>query len=95
MKIAEILVVLVSYFGVASAFPHIKRTSRTSPPSGCKVVRGAETQSGEYSTFGAAITALGTSSTSAACVFIYSGTYTEQMVIQYKGPLIVYGYTTE
>jgi pectinesterase len=39
------------------------------------------------------MTALG-STTAAKCVFIYSGTYTEQVTINYKGPLTIYGYTT-
>ncbi|KAF7894747.1 uncharacterized protein EAF01_010197 [Botrytis porri] len=76
----------------ASAVLH-KRAGRTSPPSGCLTVRGSGTLSGEYSTFGAALTALG-SSTAAACIFIYSGTYNEQVTISYAGKLTVYGYTT-
>ncbi|KAF2443760.1 carbohydrate esterase family 8 protein [Karstenula rhodostoma CBS 690.94] len=95
MKISTFLIVLASSFGLGSASPLTKRASRTSPPSGCKVVRGSGTQSGEYSTLGAVITALGTTSTASACVFIYGGTYTEQVVIQYKGPLTIYGYTTD
>ncbi|KAL1601596.1 hypothetical protein SLS60_006511 [Paraconiothyrium brasiliense] len=94
MKFSNCLTILAA-LGLALASPLEKRASRTSPPSGCKVVRGSGTLSGEYSTLGAAITALGTSSTASACIFIYSGTYTEQVVIQYKGPLTVYGYTTD
>ncbi|THV54479.1 hypothetical protein BGAL_0026g00340 [Botrytis galanthina] len=76
----------------ASAVLH-KRAGRTSPPSGCLTVRGSGTLSGEYSTVGAALTALG-SSTAVACIFIYSGTYNEQLTISYGGNLTVYGYTT-
>ncbi|KAF7929219.1 uncharacterized protein EAE98_005138 [Botrytis deweyae] len=76
----------------ASAVLH-KRAGRTSPPSGCLTVRGSGTLSGEYSTVGAALTALG-SSTTTACIFIYSGTYNEQLTISYGGNLTVYGYTT-
>jgi pectinesterase len=82
---------------VASSLPTSnleKRTARTSPPSGCLVVRGSGTESGEYSTLSAAVTALG-SSTAAACIFIYSGTYTEALRIAYGGALTLYGYTTE
>ncbi|KAF2763412.1 pectinesterase [Pseudovirgaria hyperparasitica] len=72
----------------------VKRAARTSTPSGCLTVRGSNTQSGEYATFGAALSKLGTSSTAAACIFVYSGTYKEQIVVQYKGALTIYGYTT-
>lgn len=71
-----------------------KRAGRTSPPTGCLTVRGSGTLSGEYNTFKAALTALG-SSTSVACIFLYSGTYNEQLTINYAGNLTVYGYTTE
>jgi pectinesterase len=56
-------------------------------------VRKSGTQSGEYSTIAAALTALG-STTTAKCIFIYSGTYNEQLTINYKGALTIYGYTT-
>jgi pectinesterase len=82
---------------VATSLPtsHLeKRTARTSPPSGCLVVRGSGTKSGEYSTLSAAVTALG-SSTTDACIFIYNGTYTESIRIDYGGALTLYGYTTE
>jgi hypothetical protein len=79
----------------ATASPLLeKRTARTSTPSGCLTVRGSGTKSGEYSTVGAALKALG-SSTAAACIFIYSGTYAEQITINYAGALTIYGYTTE
>ncbi|ESZ97434.1 carbohydrate esterase family 8 protein [Sclerotinia borealis F-4128] len=70
-----------------------KRTGRTSPPNGCLAVRESGTLSGEYSTVGAALTALG-SSNAVACIFVYSGTYNEQISISYAGNLTVYGYTT-
>ncbi|KAL5371258.1 hypothetical protein DPSP01_014390 [Paraphaeosphaeria sporulosa] len=95
MKISSFLIFLASGLGLASVSPLTKRAGRTGPPSGCKVVRGSGTQSGEYTTLGAAIIALGTSATVSACIFIYSGTYTEQVVVQYKGPLSIYGYTTD
>ncbi|KAF3400436.1 putative pectinesterase A [Talaromyces pinophilus] len=82
---------------VASSLPTYnleKRTARTSPPSGCLVVRGSGTGAGEYSTLSAAVTALGSSS-AAACIFIYSGTYTEAIRIAYGGALTLYGYTTD
>lgn len=71
-----------------------KRDSRTSPPSGCLTVGS----SGTYSTINAALTALGTgSSTSTACVFIYAGIYasSSQVYINYEGALTLYGYTSK
>nr|AKH40276.1 pectin methyl esterase CE8 [Talaromyces purpureogenus] len=66
-----------------------RRTSRTSAPSGCLTVGSG----GTYSTIGAALTALG-SSTSAACIYVASGTYTEQLTIKYAGTLTLYGETS-
>ncbi|KAH8736581.1 carbohydrate esterase family 8 protein [Ilyonectria robusta] len=77
----------------SAAVPHPKRaTARTSPPSGCKVVQQDTTTSGYYSTISAAVASL--SGTSAACIFIYSGSYSENFTISYEGPLTLYGYTT-
>ncbi|KAF7959235.1 hypothetical protein EAE96_002750 [Botrytis aclada] len=92
--IPSLLLAILLFVGSidASAVLH-KRAGRTSPPSGCLTVRGSGTLSGEYSTVGAALTALG-SSTAVACIFIYSGTYNEQLTITYAGNLTVYGYTT-
>jgi len=66
--------------------------SRTTPPSGCLSVGSG----GQYSTITEAITALG-SGTSAACIFIYPGIYTvvDGVSIKYKGPLTLYGSTSE
>jgi pectinesterase len=68
----------------------IRRTSRTTAPSGCLTVGS----SGKYSTISAAITALGSSS-NAACIYIASGTYTEQITVNYAGTLTIYGQTTD
>lgn len=80
--------------GLASvhAIP-VKRAGRTSPPSGCKVVRASGAGSGEYSSLSAAVASL--SGTAAACIFMYSGTYTDQVTIEYGGALTLYGYTSE
>lgn len=67
-----------------------KRTSRTSAPSGCLSVGSGQT----YSTISAALTALG-SSTAAACIYIASGTYSEQLTIKYAGALTLYGQTSD
>ncbi|KAJ5719697.1 pectinesterase family protein [Penicillium malachiteum] len=64
--------------------------SRTTPPSGCLSVGS----SGTYSTIGVALDALDSSSTS-ACIFVYSGTYEEQLTIDFGGTLTLYGETTD
>ncbi|OQD86200.1 hypothetical protein PENANT_c008G03628 [Penicillium antarcticum] len=67
-----------------------RRTARTSAPSGCLTVGS----SGTYSSVGAAVSALG-SSTAAACIYIAAGTYTEQVIIKYGGALTLYGQTAD
>ncbi|KAF3037675.1 hypothetical protein E8E12_007398 [Didymella heteroderae] len=68
------------------------RAGRTSPPSGCLSVGG----SGTYKTVSAAVAKLSTSSTTAQCIFIYKGTYKEQVYIPaLKSALTVYGETTD
>jgi pectinesterase len=67
-----------------------RRTARTSAPSGCLTVGSG----GTYSTIGAALTALG-SSTSAACIYVAGGTYAEQLTINYAGALTLYGETSD
>lgn len=67
---------------------------RTSPPSGCLVVSKTPT-SGQYSTVQAAVNALSTS-TSPQCIFIYQGTYNEQVhVPAQQAALTIYGYTPD
>lgn len=68
--------------------------SRTSPPAGAKVVRAGTTNSGEFSTVSAAVNSLPNDSSSQS-IFIYPGTYTEQVSITRSGPLTIYGYTTD
>ncbi|KAJ5560209.1 pectinesterase A [Penicillium frequentans] len=77
-------------FGAPAQLKHRNSVSRTTPPSGCLSVGS----SGTYSTISAALTALD-SSTSSACIFVYSGTYAEQIKIDYAGSLIIYGETTD
>ena len=71
-----------------------KRTTRTSNPGGCLEVEGTNPTSTQYKTVASAVAALG-SGTSTQCIFIWPGTYTEQVTVQYGGPLTIYGYTTE
>ncbi|CAA7265485.1 unnamed protein product [Cyclocybe aegerita] len=67
--------------------------SRTSPPSGAIVVRAGTSTSGEYRTVASAVAALPNDSSSRS-IFIYPGTYNEQVYITRSGPLTIYGYTT-
>ncbi|OJD35383.1 pectinesterase a [Diplodia corticola] len=68
-----------------------KRTSRTTAPAGCLTVGSSAT----YKTITSALDALGTSSTTDACIFVSSGTYAEQLTITYAGSLTLYGSTTD
>ncbi|OQE16325.1 hypothetical protein PENFLA_c028G07366 [Penicillium flavigenum] len=68
----------------------VTRTARTSAPSGCLTVGS----NGKYSTIGDALTALGSSS-AAACIYVASGTYEEQITIKYAGALTLYGETAD
>ena len=89
------LLFLSTITNAAVSKPLIKRTTRTSAPSGCLTVRGAGAGSGEYSTLTKALAKLGSSSI-AACIFVYSGTYSEDKIrIAYPGALTLYGYTTK
>lgn len=66
--------------------------SRTSPPSGCISVGSGKT----YATLTLALASLSTTSTTAQCIFIYAGTYTEQVTINARSAaLTIYGYTTD
>ncbi|KAL2121338.1 hypothetical protein VTJ04DRAFT_5365 [Mycothermus thermophilus] len=85
-------ILLLSAAAAAVAGPIQPRAARTSPPPGCLVVGG----SGQYRTVQSAVDALSKTSTSPQCIFIYRGTYREQVYIpQLKSPLSVYGETTD
>lgn len=79
---------------VANTSPLEKRTARTTNPGGCLEVQGTNPISSQYKTLGLAVAALG-SGTSAQCIFVWPGTYVEQVVIEYGGPLTLYGYSTK
>ncbi|KAJ7505887.1 putative pectin methylesterase [Mycena galericulata] len=72
----------------------LARVSRTTPPAGAIVVRGSGTTSGEFSTIQAAVNSL-PSDGSAQVIFIYPGTYSEQVNISRTGQLTIYGSTTD
>jgi len=69
-----------------------KRSARTANPGGCLEVQGTSPSSGQYSTLASAVAALGSGITS-KCIFIWPGTYTERVTIQYGGALSIYGYS--
>ena len=62
-------------------------TSRTSPPSGAIVVNPSTTTSGQFKTLSSAIASLDDTSTKS--IFIYPGTYNEQVLVDRSGPLTV------
>ncbi|KAH6647366.1 putative pectinesterase precursor [Truncatella angustata] len=68
-------------------------TARTSAPSGCLYVAKS---GGSYTTIQSAVNALSTTSTTAQCIFIGAGTYSEQVVVSSrKAQLTIYGYTSD
>ncbi|KAI9643790.1 hypothetical protein NHQ30_007140 [Ciborinia camelliae] len=79
-------------FTLSSFVAAVLATARTSPPSGALTAGTG----GTYSTFQKAVNALSTTTTSAQSIFLYSGTYSEQVTIPaLKGKLTVYGYTAD
>lgn len=82
---------------LVSAAPRIeKRSSRTWTPCGCLTVKESGNSTGQYSSLSAAVAALGTgNSSSSACIFMYPGNYSDKVVINYKGNLTLYGWTTK
>ncbi|KAL7269947.1 hypothetical protein RUND412_007358 [Rhizina undulata] len=69
--------------------------SRTTPPSGCVVV-STSPSSGQYSTLQSAVDSLSTTSTTAQCIFVYPGTYSEQVYISSRAAILtIYGSTTD
>ncbi|TPX08699.1 uncharacterized protein E0L32_009888 [Thyridium curvatum] len=94
MHLMYLGITLLWLTGVVGAVPPLeKRAGRTSPPSGCKVVRQGSNSNGEFPTLGAAVSSL--SGGGSACIFVYGGTYKENFTISYGGPLTIYGYTTD
>jgi pectinesterase len=63
-------------------------TSRTSPPAGAHVVRYESPRSGEFATISSAVNAL-PDDNSAQTIFIFPGTYIEQVRVTRLGPLTV------
>ncbi|KAL5534207.1 hypothetical protein ACEPAG_669 [Sanghuangporus baumii] len=72
----------------------VQAASRTSPPSGAVIVDSSSTGSGQYKTIASAIAALPGDGSSQS-IFIYPGTYNEQLLIDRSGSVTLYGYTTD
>ncbi|KIK64053.1 carbohydrate esterase family 8 protein [Collybiopsis luxurians FD-317 M1] len=79
---------------ILSSLQLVLAASRTTPPAGAVVVRAGTTTAGEFSTITAALNSLPNDSSSRS-LFIFPGTYTEQIDITRSGPLTIYGYTTD
>lgn len=62
--------------------------SRTTPPSGALVVNAGTKTAGQYATVSSAVAALPNDG-SAQSIFIYAGTYNEQVYITRTGALTV------
>ncbi|KAI5796198.1 pectinesterase-like protein [Pyronema domesticum] len=94
VRLSSIFFGAVSLLSVQAAVIE-RRSGRTSPPSGCIVV-SKSASSGQFSTVQAAVDSLSTTSSAKQCIFIYQGTYTEQVYIAPRSAqLTIYGYTTD
>ncbi|KAJ7748003.1 pectin methyl esterase [Mycena olivaceomarginata] len=74
------------------SIPAALGVSRTTPPAGAIVVRQTGATAGQFTTISAAMASL--SGTAPATVFIFPGTYTEQVVIAHPN-LTIMGSTTD
>jgi pectinesterase len=82
-----------SFFAVLALASSAFATSRTTAPSGCITVAKS---GGTYSTIQAAVNSLSTSSSTAQCIFIGAGTYSEQVLVSARSAqLTFYGYTSD
>ncbi|KAL0571156.1 hypothetical protein V5O48_010811 [Marasmius crinis-equi] len=85
---------LAHIFSLSILFVLVQAASRTSPPSGAIIVRPGTTTSGEFKTIQSAVNSL-PSDGSARSIFLFPGTYTEQVSITRNGALTIYGYTSD
>ncbi|KAJ7851607.1 pectin methyl esterase [Mycena olivaceomarginata] len=83
-----LLTVLFSLLSI----PLVLGVSRTAPPAGAIVVRQTGATAGQFTTISAAMASL--SGTAPATVFIYPGTYKEQVIITHPS-LTIMGSTTD
>lgn len=83
---------LATLLPLAALLPSAFAASRTTPPTGCISAGVGRT----YTTIQAAVNSLSTTSTTAQCIFIYNGTYTEQVLVAARAAqLTFYGYTAD
>ncbi|KAK3307181.1 carbohydrate esterase family 8 protein [Chaetomium strumarium] len=86
------LALLLSLAASVAGAPLEARAARTNPPAGCLAVGSSAT----YKTVQSAVNALSQSSSTAQCIFIYKGTYNEQVYIPaLKSALAIYGETAD
>ncbi|EIM83832.1 carbohydrate esterase family 8 protein [Stereum hirsutum FP-91666 SS1] len=89
---------MFSIFTIISALPLAvfslsPPSSRTTPPTGAFIVRSGTTSSSEYASLTEAVAAL-PSGTSAVTIFMYPGTYSEQVDIT-RAAVTIMGYTED
>ncbi|KAL5518910.1 hypothetical protein ACEPAH_593 [Sanghuangporus vaninii] len=83
------------FFTVFSFFAcPVNAASRISPPDGAIVVNPTTTTSGQFKTLASAVSSLPNDS-SFQSIFVFPGTYQEQVLIDRSGPVTIYGYTTD
>ncbi|RPA88009.1 pectin methylesterase [Ascobolus immersus RN42] len=87
---------LTFILGLSSLQAIVNAASRTSPPSGCAVVSKTPSN-GQFNTVQAAVNSLSTSSSGAQCIFIYPGTYNEQVYVSRRSAssFTIYGSTSD
>ncbi|KAJ7487883.1 pectinesterase [Mycena latifolia] len=83
---------LPTLIGLFVFWAEVSAQPRTVPPQAAVIVRGAGAQTGEFSTIQAAVSSL-PSDSSAQVIFIYPGTYIEQVHLTRTGNLTMMGYT--
>ena len=73
---------------LSSLFAAARAASRTSPPTGAVIVQQDTTTPGEFANLSSAVAFLPNDGSSQT-IFIYPGTYEEQVLVDRSGPLTV------
>lgn len=82
--------------GVSAAVLQSRAVAHTSAPSGAIIIDKTSATKGSYATFQKGVNALSTSTTAPQYLFIYPGTYTEQVYVPaLKSNLTIQGYTED
>ncbi|KAL0563647.1 hypothetical protein V5O48_018418, partial [Marasmius crinis-equi] len=92
--VPSVLKMLTRLLSLAILFFLVQAASRTSPPSGSIIVRPGTTTPGEFKTVQSAVNSL-PSDGSARSIFLFPGTYNEQVYVSRNGALTIYGYTND